>query len=130
MCCVSKVPFIQRVRSNVAKWFGSRSKDKESRKRTSSTRDLNSLTLTLVARVGLLNPNSRVGKTMECPRVVNLRNDDELVYEDIDDELYDLLRRLLTKDPIKRITFKVILLIGSLVNRRLSRSYSSSSISS
>ncbi|KAJ5162937.1 uncharacterized protein N7500_004767 [Penicillium coprophilum] len=38
----------------------------------------------------------------------NLRNDDELVYEDIDDELYDLLRRLLTKDPIKRITLKEI----------------------
>ncbi|CAG8879155.1 unnamed protein product [Penicillium nalgiovense] len=38
----------------------------------------------------------------------NLRNDDELVYEDIDDELYDLLRRLLTKDPIKRITIKEI----------------------
>lgn len=38
----------------------------------------------------------------------NLRNNDELVYEDIDDELYDLLRRLLTKDPIKRITLKEI----------------------
>ncbi|KAG0158823.1 hypothetical protein PDIDSM_6343 [Penicillium digitatum] len=38
----------------------------------------------------------------------NLRNDDELVYEDIDDELYDLLMRLLTKDPIKRITLKEI----------------------
>ncbi|OQD66865.1 hypothetical protein PENPOL_c004G09269 [Penicillium polonicum] len=38
----------------------------------------------------------------------NLRNDDELVYEDIDDELYDLLRRLLTKDPVKRITLKEI----------------------
>ncbi|KAJ5130089.1 uncharacterized protein N7515_006128 [Penicillium bovifimosum] len=38
----------------------------------------------------------------------NLRNDDELVYEDIDDELYDLLRRLLTKDPVRRITLKEI----------------------
>ena len=38
----------------------------------------------------------------------NLRNSDELVYEDIDDELYDLLRRLLTKDPVKRITLKEI----------------------
>ncbi|KAJ5084400.1 hypothetical protein NUU61_008979 [Penicillium alfredii] len=38
----------------------------------------------------------------------NRRNTDELVYEDIDDELYDLLRRLLTKDPIKRITLKEI----------------------
>ncbi|KAJ5948506.1 hypothetical protein N7454_001813 [Penicillium verhagenii] len=36
------------------------------------------------------------------------RNSDELVYEDIDDELYDLLRRLLTKDPFKRITLKEI----------------------
>ncbi|KAJ5852015.1 Calcium/calmodulin-dependent/calcium-dependent protein kinase [Penicillium soppii] len=38
----------------------------------------------------------------------NLRNSDELIYEDIDDELYDLLRRLLTKDPVKRITLKEI----------------------
>lgn len=38
----------------------------------------------------------------------NYRNADELVYEDIDDELYDLIRRLLTKDPIKRITLKEI----------------------
>ncbi|KAJ5328565.1 Calcium/calmodulin-dependent/calcium-dependent protein kinase [Penicillium brevicompactum] len=38
----------------------------------------------------------------------NLRSSDELVYEDIDNELYDLLRRLLTKDPVKRITLKEI----------------------
>jgi len=38
----------------------------------------------------------------------NKRLDDELVYEDIDDELYDLLQRLLTKDPTKRITIKEI----------------------
>ncbi|KAL2371783.1 hypothetical protein RJ035_006156 [Blastomyces gilchristii] len=38
----------------------------------------------------------------------NKRTDDELVYEDIDDELCDLLRRLLTKDPSKRITLKEI----------------------
>lgn len=38
----------------------------------------------------------------------NYREVDEVVYEDIDDELYDLLRRLLTKDPIKRITLKEI----------------------
>ncbi|KAJ5141980.1 hypothetical protein N7526_002975 [Penicillium atrosanguineum] len=36
------------------------------------------------------------------------RDAGELVYEDIDDELYDLLRRLLTKDPIRRITLKEI----------------------
>ncbi|PGH07820.1 CAMKK protein kinase [Blastomyces parvus] len=38
----------------------------------------------------------------------NKRTDDELVYEDIDDDLCDLLRRLLTKDPSKRITLKEI----------------------
>lgn len=32
----------------------------------------------------------------------------ELEYEEIDDELYDLLKRLLTKDPVKRITLKEI----------------------
>ncbi|KAJ5670318.1 uncharacterized protein N7477_005681 [Penicillium maclennaniae] len=36
------------------------------------------------------------------------RDPGELVYEDIDDELYDLLRRLLTKDPVRRITLKEI----------------------
>ncbi|PWY76233.1 kinase-like protein [Aspergillus heteromorphus CBS 117.55] len=36
------------------------------------------------------------------------RMEDELVYEDVDDELYDLLKRLLTKDPVKRITVKEI----------------------
>ncbi|KAI2788604.1 hypothetical protein POX_e06624 [Penicillium oxalicum] len=36
------------------------------------------------------------------------RQDNELTYEDIDDELYDLLHRLLTKDPVKRITLKEI----------------------
>lgn len=32
----------------------------------------------------------------------------DIEYEDIDDELYDLLKRLLTKDPVKRITLKEI----------------------
>ncbi|KAJ6155067.1 hypothetical protein N7470_005633 [Penicillium chermesinum] len=36
------------------------------------------------------------------------RDSDQLVYEEIDDELYDLLRRLLTKDPVRRITLKEI----------------------
>ncbi|KAA8644816.1 hypothetical protein EYZ11_009330 [Aspergillus tanneri] len=36
------------------------------------------------------------------------RMEHELVYEEIDDELYDLLKRLLTKDPVKRITVKEI----------------------
>lgn len=43
-------------------------------------------------------------RTMNC----NKRMEDELVYEDVDDELYDLLKRLLTKDPTKRITLKEI----------------------
>ncbi|KAL2828719.1 kinase-like domain-containing protein [Aspergillus cavernicola] len=36
------------------------------------------------------------------------REQDELAYQDIDEELWDLLKRLLTKDPIKRITVKEI----------------------
>ena len=38
----------------------------------------------------------------------NKRLWDELEYEDIDDELYDLLKRLLIKDPAKRISLKEI----------------------
>ena len=38
----------------------------------------------------------------------NKRTEDELVYEDVDDELRDLLLRLLEKDPTKRITLKEI----------------------
>lgn len=37
-----------------------------------------------------------------------MREEYELVYEDIDEELWDLLKRLLTKDPVKRITLKEI----------------------
>ena len=46
----------------------------------------------------------------QWPRTVisNKRPQEELVYEDICDELYDLLKRLLTKDPVKRITLKEI----------------------
>ncbi|KAI9375402.1 kinase-like domain-containing protein [Aspergillus egyptiacus] len=36
------------------------------------------------------------------------REEDELAYEDIDEDLWDLLNRLLTKDPVKRITVKEI----------------------
>ncbi|KAL2864624.1 putative serine/threonine protein kinase [Aspergillus lucknowensis] len=36
------------------------------------------------------------------------REEDELAYEDIDEDLWDLLKRLLTKDPVKRITVKEI----------------------
>ncbi|KAL4881452.1 kinase-like domain-containing protein [Aspergillus karnatakaensis] len=36
------------------------------------------------------------------------REEDELAYEEIDEELWDLLKRLLTKDPVRRITVKEI----------------------
>jgi serine/threonine protein kinase len=36
------------------------------------------------------------------------REDGELAFEDIDDELYDLLRRMLTKDPAKRIKLREV----------------------
>ncbi len=38
----------------------------------------------------------------------HMREPTELVYEAIDDDLYDLLKRLLIKDPAKRITMKEI----------------------
>ncbi|KAJ5818382.1 hypothetical protein N7474_003973 [Penicillium riverlandense] len=67
---VSKVPFIQRVRSNVAKWFGSRSKDKESRKRTSSTTP-SSDTLSSAST------SSTFGKASPDSRRHSLRGDEE-----------------------------------------------------
>ena len=36
------------------------------------------------------------------------RDELDIVYEDIDDDLYDLLRRLLNKDPRKRITLEAV----------------------
>ncbi|KAI9848194.1 MAG: hypothetical protein M1837_000868 [Sclerophora amabilis] len=47
------------------------------------------------------------------PRSRNYRDNDhrlatELIYEDIDDDLYDLLRRILEKDPTKRITLREV----------------------
>ncbi|KAI9767939.1 MAG: hypothetical protein M1835_006964, partial [Candelina submexicana] len=41
-------------------------------------------------------------------RSSHMREPAELLYEDIDDDLYDLLKRLLIKDPAKRITMKEI----------------------
>ncbi|KAL4959327.1 putative serine/threonine protein kinase [Aspergillus stella-maris] len=38
----------------------------------------------------------------------SMRADDELAYEEVDEDLWDLLKRLLTKDPVKRITLKEI----------------------
>ncbi|KAJ5774551.1 hypothetical protein N7457_009447 [Penicillium paradoxum] len=68
---VSKVPFIQRVRSNVAKWFGGRSKDKESRKRTSSTTPSTDT-------FSSASSNSTFGKTSRDSRPSSLRGDDDL----------------------------------------------------
>lgn len=50
------------------------------------------------------------GTTSQWPRSPSSekRPQHELVYEEIDNELYDLLKRLLTKDPVKRITLKEI----------------------
>ena len=50
------------------------------------------------------------GATSQWPRspTTEKRPQHELVYEEVDGELYDLLKRLLTKDPVKRITLKEI----------------------
>lgn len=57
-----------------------------------------------------LNPSSR--PPSRGPAVSTLdhrkREDHELVHEDIDDELYDLLRRFFIKDPTKRITLQEV----------------------
>ncbi|KAK4610894.1 Serine/threonine-protein kinase ssp1 [Fulvia fulva] len=42
------------------------------------------------------------------PRATSRRHELDLVYEDIDDNLHDLLKRLLTKDPRKRITLEEV----------------------
>ncbi|KAJ5468598.1 hypothetical protein N7475_006350 [Penicillium sp. IBT 31633x] len=68
---VSKVPFIQRVRSNVAKWFGGRSKEKETRKRVSGT---TSSTDTLSSA----SSNSTFGKASRDSRPSSLRGDEDL----------------------------------------------------
>lgn len=54
------------------------------------------------------NPVSRSGSQVRVPRVTNSnkRLDHELVYEEIDSELSDLLRRLLAKDPTQRISLR------------------------
>ncbi|KAI9793541.1 MAG: hypothetical protein M1816_007974 [Peltula sp. TS41687] len=51
--------------------------------------------------------SSRLGSPIsEVDR--DYRPDSELIYEDIDDDLYDLLKRILEKDPTKRITLKEV----------------------
>jgi len=42
------------------------------------------------------------------PTTGEYRDDAELRYEDIDDELYDLLRRMLEKDPSRRINLRAV----------------------
>ncbi|KAL4990512.1 kinase-like domain-containing protein [Aspergillus falconensis] len=52
----------------------------------------------------------QVKSSTQWPRYApdSIRADNELVYEEIDEELWDLLKRLLTKDPVRRITLKEI----------------------
>jgi serine/threonine protein kinase len=49
------------------------------------------------------NPNKRIG-----PSTGPYREDGELAFEEIDDELYDLLRRMLIKDPAERIKLREV----------------------
>lgn len=51
-----------------------------------------------------LSPHKRSASALHG----NYRRDGDLVYEDIDDDLYDLLKRILEKDPTKRITLKEV----------------------
>ena len=49
------------------------------------------------------NTNKRIG-----PSIGPYRDEGELAFEDIDDDLYDLLRRMLVKDPTERIKLREI----------------------
>ncbi|KIV99272.1 hypothetical protein, variant [Verruconis gallopava] len=55
------------------------------------------------------------GRTWSQQAASHKRLPNELVYEDVDDELLDLLKRMLTKDPRKRITLNEIKHHGWLV---------------
>ncbi|EEP77088.1 hypothetical protein UREG_01937 [Uncinocarpus reesii 1704] len=57
-----------------------------------------------------LKPIEAEPYSTQMPTVMNSnkRTEEELVYESIDDELRDLFKRLLEKDPTKRITLKEI----------------------
>ncbi|KAL1959230.1 hypothetical protein VTO42DRAFT_2736 [Malbranchea cinnamomea] len=56
-----------------------------------------------------LSASPAQGSSPQLPVInSNKRTEEELVYEDIDDDLRDLLLRLLEKDPTKRITLKEI----------------------
>lgn len=64
-----------------------------------------------IANEALFVPRKRLKGVEDTPKPQmnsNKRFDDIVEYEDIDDELCDLLRRLLDKDPLKRITIKEV----------------------
>jgi [calcium/calmodulin-dependent protein kinase] kinase len=65
-----------------------------------------------------IHANSRPsshGRTWSSQAAIHKRLPHELVYEDVDDELMDLLKRMLTKDPRRRITLNEIKHHGWLV---------------
>ncbi|KAI9829104.1 MAG: hypothetical protein M1832_000127 [Thelocarpon impressellum] len=65
-----------------------------------------------LTRLKAVDPHvsSRSTSHSRLPTLPNeeLRREDELVYEDIDEDLRDLLKRILEKDPTKRITLKEV----------------------
>ncbi|KAL8938996.1 MAG: hypothetical protein Q9216_003595 [Gyalolechia sp. 2 TL-2023] len=64
-----------------------------------------------IAQDALFIPRRRLKGVEDKPKAhmnSNKRFDDILEYEDVDDELRDLLTRLLDKDPLKRITIKEV----------------------
>ncbi|KAL8935640.1 MAG: hypothetical protein Q9211_004597, partial [Gyalolechia sp. 1 TL-2023] len=64
-----------------------------------------------IAKDALFIPRRRLKGVEDKPKPhmnSNKRFDDILEYEDVDDELHDLLTRLLHKDPSKRITIKEV----------------------
>ncbi|KAL6714947.1 hypothetical protein ACLMJK_007207 [Lecanora helva] len=64
-----------------------------------------------IAREEVFIPRKRlkgVEHTDKTPSNYNKRLEDIVEYEDVDDELYDLLKRLLHKEPSKRITLKEV----------------------
>ncbi|MCJ1246022.1 hypothetical protein MMC30_003226 [Trapelia coarctata] len=65
----------------------------------------------LIAKQEVFIPQKRlkgVETNQLAPLTCNKRHADELEYEDVDDELRDLLKRLLEKKPLKRITLKEV----------------------
>lgn len=64
-----------------------------------------------IASEPLWIPRKRLKGVEHTPKPqmnINKRFDDIIEYEDVDDELCDLLERLLDKDPLKRITIKEV----------------------